>query len=155
MKKLFCIVAFILGFATATYAQKGDVVMGIQLNNASEINQMGLGVKIQCFVSDAIRIEPSFNYFFKKATVDTWDVNLNAHYVFNVTDKFHLYPLVGLVFSRWTITDTGNFNRFGANVGAGAEYYFTEKIGMIGEVKYQLVKDVSQCVFSLGVNYKF
>ncbi|MEG0559494.1 MAG: porin family protein [Muribaculaceae bacterium] len=153
MKKLLCIAVCVLGFAGASFAQKGNVALGLHVSNATEINQMGLGVKVQCFISDAIRIEPSFNYYFKKAGIDMWDVNANVHYVFNVADQFNVYPLAGLVFSHWS--GASSFNRFGANLGAGAEYYFTEKIGMSAEVKYQFVKDVSQCAFSLGVNYKF
>ena len=99
-----------------------------------------------------------------------WDANLNAHYLINVyQDKLYLYPIVGLNFSSLSFDDKGflkeygvdpNFehkdiNRFGLNLGAGAEYRVTEKIGLSLEYRHTILKDIDQGVFSIGANYKF
>ncbi|MDD2961012.1 MAG: porin family protein [Muribaculaceae bacterium] len=156
MKRLLFVLFAFLGLATSAVAQKGDVTLGLQLQNATCAHQMGVGVNVGCFVSNSVRLEPSFNYYFLNAGLKAWDINLNAHYVFNVVERFRLYPLLGLTFSHWTAdTDDSSVDRIGLNVGAGAEYLITDHISFKGEMKFQYVADFNQAVFSLGANYRF
>ena len=50
---------------------------------------------------NAIRGEASLDYFFKKDGMSMWDVNLNVHYLFPITEKIKVYPLAGLTFTNW------------------------------------------------------
>lgn len=165
-----------LGMGSA-YAQKGEKAVGVNLGYGTEISNLGIGAKFQYGITDAIRAEASFDYFLKKDFVSMWDVNVNAHYLFPVADKFKVYPLVGLTYTNWKLDgfdisygddneDLGAFNdeysvensntgKFGVNLGAGAEYSISPKLTASFEVKYQLISDFNQAVFNIGVAYKF
>ena len=172
MKKILALVCTALLGITAGMAQvnKGDVAAGINLNYGSKIENLGLGAKFQYTIIDHLRAEVGFNYFFKKNFQSMWDANLNAHYLINVyQDKLYLYPIVGLNFSSLSFDEKGaakefgpqagnahdDINRFGMNLGAGAEYRITENIGIALEYRHTILKDIDQGVFTIGANYKF
>ena len=83
---------------------------------AKGVNNLGIGIKYGYMLSDALRIEASGMYYFKSPGVelkdmagylnkkgeytsakdcDWFDINLNAHYLFNVADQFSIYPIFG------------------------------------------------------------
>ena len=172
MKKILAFVCTILLGITAASAQvnQGDVAAGINLNYGSGIENIGLGAKFQYTIINHLRAEVGFNYFFKKNYESMWDANLNAHYLINVyQDRLYLYPIVGLNFSSLSFDEKGflkeygidpnvkheDINRFGMNLGAGAEYRITEKIGISLEYRHTILKDIDQGVVSIGANYKF
>ena len=171
MKKLFIIalMAFV-GMSVQAQSVKGDMAAGVNLAYGTKdgFSNFGIGAKFQYNFTDAIRIEPSATYFFKKDYTKMWDVNVNFHYLFNVADKFQLYPLAGasLVgvkaevdgFSFGGIEVGGasaSETKFGFNVGAGAQYWLTETFGLNFDFKYQIVSDMDRPVFSLGGVVKF
>lgn len=111
-----------------------------------------------------------------------WEINANAHYLFNIGDKFKVYPLVGLTYvhghfsgfdfdfgdgdlgygapmrkANGEINADGSYDtgKFGVNLGGGAQYDLTDNFMLNFEVKYSLVSDLDQCVISLGAAYKF
>lgn len=130
--------------------------LGIGFNYGSKFDQPGLGVKLQASITPQIRIEPEFIYFFKNDGVETFDVNLNFHYLFPLAPKVKLYPLVGLSYSHWSFD--GPFddeNRFGVNIGAGIEFALARNVGLFVEERGQLVSDYSQSVTSVGLKFRF
>ena len=135
-------------------AQAKTAAVGLNLNYGTEIESLGLGVKGSYCFTDHIRGEASFNYFFPKDHFTMWEINANAHYLFNIGDKFKVYPLVGLTYVHGHLSgfDTG---KFGVNLGGGAQYDLTDHLMLNFEVKYSLVSDLDQCVISLGAAYKF
>lgn len=135
-------------------AQAKTAAVGLNLNYGTEIESLGLGVKGSYCFTDHIRGEASFNYFFPKDHFTMWEINANAHYLFNIGDKFKVYPLVGLTYvhGHWSSYNTG---KFGVNLGGGAQYDLTDNLMLNFEVKYSLVSDLDQCVISLGAAYKF
>lgn len=162
-------------------AQAKTAAVGLNLNYGTEIESLGLGVKGSYCFTDHIRGEASFNYFFPKGHLTMWEINANAHYLFNVADKFKVYPLVGLTYvhGHWSGLDVNlgggdwgygapmrkangeitvkdnNTGKFGVNLGGGAQYDLTDNLMLNFEVKYSLVSDLDQCVISLGAAYKF
>lgn len=172
-KRVMMLAAAVMMACTMNAQQAGDLAIGGNLNYSlhSDIKQFGIGAKMQYSVTDAIRIEPSFNYFFKKDYFSSWDVNINAHYVFNVAPKWNVYPLVGitLVGAKAHLSDIADDwgdelgdavgdeseTRFGGNVGAGVEYLINDQWSIDFEAKYQIVSDIDRPVISLGVAYKF
>ena len=97
MKKLLLTLACAMTSLFAS-AQAKTAAVGLNLNYGTEIESLGLGVKGSYCFTDHIRGEASFNYFFPKDHFTMWEINANAHYLFNVADKFKVYPLVGLTY---------------------------------------------------------
>ena len=170
MKRFFIIalVAFI-GMSVQAQNVKGDMAAGVNVAYGTKdgFSNFGIGAKFQYNLSDAIRIEPSATYFFKKDYTNMWDANVNIHYLFNVAEKFTVYPLAGVslvgvkaeVDLDFGVMDFGEVSasetKFGANLGGGAQYWLTESFALNFEVKYQLVSDFDRPVFSLGSVVKF
>lgn len=159
MKKIILSLLCATGISATAFAAGGDVAVGMQVSNSSTYNLTGLGVKVQCELIDAFRLEPSFDYYFKHNSISAWDVNLNVHYLVNVTNKFDVYPLAGLGYVRFS-EDLGNstsYNqgRLAFNVGGGAEVALTHQVSFTGELRYQIMSDYSQFVPMVGVKYKF
>ena len=145
-------------------AQAGDKALGAQLVFGSKTNSIGLGVKGQYYFTDQIRGEASFDYFFKNQGISMWDINANVHYLFDVADKFKVYPLAGLGYTNWSYkyeypghsVIEGSDGRLAINLGGGAEYELTKDLSVNAELKYQIVSNnYSQLVLGVGVAYKF
>ena len=137
------------------------------------IESAGLGIKYQYNITNPLRIEPSFNYFFENDNVSMLDLNVNFHYLCPVAQSVKLYPLFGLTMSNWMfdmhdldvdwdgdhvhVDDGGNHNEFriGVNLGAGAEFALGRNWAMNVEFRYQLVDDFDQGVINFGAAYRF
>ena len=160
MKKLiviFSMMFFIMGNA---FAQKGIQAAGVSLNYGTEISSIGLGVKYQYNITNDIRLEPSINYFFGHNKKDQYDINATAHYLLPMASNIRLYPLAGLTYVKRredleNSKDKIMRNRFGLNLGGGAEFDITDELMMNFELKYQCVRNFGQAVFSIGLAYMF
>ncbi|MCR4582957.1 MAG: porin family protein [Prevotella sp.] len=167
MKKLLLIAAVMFGFAANVNAQDtgfavgGQVVMG----TGSGFTNYGIGVRGQYYFTENFRGEITGDYFFKKDHVTYFDVNAMVHYVFNINDKFSVYPLggVGLMGASTgdetyssggsTIHIEGSTStEFIFNLGGGVEYRFADKIRGFVEAKEQF-KDGSRFNLSVGVMF--
>ena len=91
---------------------------------------------------------------------------VNLHYLFHVADKFSFYPLAGVSllgakadlgdgWEEFGVKASASETKFGANLGAGAQYWLTESFALALEIKYQLVSNYDRPVFTLGAAYKF
>ncbi|MDR1339545.1 MAG: porin family protein [Prevotellaceae bacterium] len=97
---MFCMFA-IAGLTvslTASAQEKGDMAAGanVIMSTGQELTNFGLGAKLQYSITTPIRIEGAFNYFFKKDMTSMWDAGINAHYLFFISDRVTVYPLVGV-----------------------------------------------------------
>lgn len=180
MKKLLLLVAILMA-GMSVYAQKGVKAVGLNLDYGTEISNVGFTGKFQYGITNAIRVEPAFTYYLKKDGVNLWDITANVHYLFNVTPKFTVYPLVGIGYAHtkasfsddledympdgWSMNYEGeemsddegssSSGNFCANFGAGAEYKLTDKLSIGAEFKYQLIDNFNQFVIGIGATYKF
>lgn len=159
MKKfwLLALLAFI-GLGASAQHSKGDMAAGINLGFGTEISSFELGAKFQYGISNPIRAEVAFNYFFENDFTSMWDIELTGHYLFNVAEKFSIYPLVGITYTNIKVSYLGwsaSEGRFGANLGAGAEYYLNQTFSIGLEAKYQLIADFDQAIISVGATYRF
>ena len=161
MKKLIVIFSMMFCIMGSAFAQKGIQVAGVSLNYGTEISSIGLGVKYQYNITNNIRLEPSITYFFENNKgVDMFDLNVNAHYLLPVQNNVRLYPLAGLTYATWR-ADFGHdgaeltHNKFGINLGGGAEFDISDELMVNFEIKYQLVSDFDQAIFSVGLAYMF
>ena len=162
MKKLLLLVCAAVMSLSAS-AQAGDKALGAQLVFGSETNSLGFGVKGQYYFTDHIRGEGSFDYFFKRKGLSMWDVNANVHYLFDVADKFKVYPLAGLGYTNGSYkyeyagapVVEGSDGRLAVNLGGGVEYELTKNLNVNAEAKYQIISNYNQLVLGVGVAYKF
>ena len=162
MKKLLLLVCAAVMSLSAS-AQAGDKALGAQLLFGSKTNNIGLGVKGQYYFTDQIRGEASFDYFLKNQGVSMWDINANVHYLFDVADKFKVYPVAGLGYTNWSYKyeyaghtrAEGADGRIAINLGGGAEYELTKDLSVNAELKYQIISNYNQLLLGVGVAYKF
>lgn len=187
MKKQFIALCMALVGLCASAQEKGDMAAGLNLGvapfvgNGGGTTNFGLGAKFQYNVTNPIRLEADLEYWFKSLGIGVFDVSANVHYQFKLSDKFNLYPVVGIGYGRvsnvWEDAidelddimsnmpgygyddddDDSSFsgNRFLFNVGIGAEYAVTDKISVGAEFKYQFMKDYGRLPITIGVTYKF
>ena len=177
MKKLFMVAIILMVGVGAAMAQKNVKAIGLNINYGTEISNLGFGAKFQYGISDAIRIEPSFNYYLEKDGLGLWDINANIHYLFDVAEKIKVYPLAGLGYANCKSTwESGYFDSYGeyhefesedgeenssssgeiaVNLGIGGEYQLTNKFSIGAELKYQIISNFNQLVAAIGVTYKF
>lgn len=156
MKKILMIACMML-MGTAAFAQQGATSVGANVNYGlhSDYKNFGVGVKAQWEFMNNIRIEPSFNYFFKKDYCTMWDVNMNLHYLIPA-GSVKIYPLAGLTLLGSKVEVLGvsdSDSDFGLNLGAGVEFPLTEAIKLNLEGKYQIVKDWDRPVISAGLSF--
>ena len=65
-------------------------------------------------------------------------------------------------FTRFTVTKTyatdydvsGSDGKFGVNLGAGMEFDLDKNWSLNFDIKYQLISDLDQAVFNLGVGWR-
>lgn len=162
LKSLFITLALIVGMGTA-YAEEGKGTHGAGVTfgfgTGHGMNNFGLGVRYNYMLSDNVRIEPSFMYYFNTDSFTQDDISFNAHYLFNMADdKFHIYPIFGVttIFGKEKFVDENDvkindhYTRFGCNLGVGFQYDVTHDFSLIGEAKYKLVKDFGNVHFAVG-----
>lgn len=87
MKKIFIFLGLMFVMLSSTYAQKGRQAIGFGLSYGTEIESAGLGIKYQYNITNPLRIEPSFNYFFENDNVSMLDLNVNFHYTLSGSSK--------------------------------------------------------------------
>jgi len=181
MKNLvkIAVIAIALSASFVANAQQGQMAVGGNLViGGSGETFFGLGAKFQFGVTDEIRLEGSFSWFFPKTTTTTtviplppfivqsevsrniWDFNVNAHYLFPISGtQLTVYPLVGLGWFGARSSGGGvslNANRFGANIGGGADFPITETITLNFEARYKFVSDFDNPYFiRVGAAFRF
>lgn len=181
MKK-FILAAVVTLFSIAANAQEGKFAVGAQVLYPTDVKSLGVGAKASYGFTDAIQGQASFNYFLKKNYTTVWDVNADAHYLFNIGNNAKIYPLAGLTYMRVSI-DSNSFakelgsaisditgqdvnkslpqvgsssdGKFGVNLGGGIQYALTESLLLNAEVKFQIVRNYNQAVLSAGIAYAF
>lgn len=186
MKKFLLTICLALAGLSSFAQEKGDKSVGVNLGVApciesgASLTNFGIGAKFRYHVTSPIRIEADLDYWLKAKECDVLDFSVNAHYLFKVTDKISVYPLVGLGFahiSGFTSNDdsfddfddsnpwedmedymdnssSSSLNRMLINVGVGADYSLTDKISVGAEIKFQYIKDFNRSPFKVGVIYK-
>ena len=100
----------------------------------------------------------------QNGALSAWAIDVNAHYVFKLSDMFGFYPLAGLDLSFWKVSlgNSASLNktRLGANIGLGGEVYATDQLSVGLEFKYNILKSwgdlrLSQPLLALRIGYNF
>lgn len=161
MKRIVIALCIALIGITGAYAQKkGDFAIGVNLGVAPNLEKdlsvtnFGLGLKVQYNITNPIRLEAGGDYWFRNNLNDMADAYVNFNYLFNVGNRFKLYPLVGVGYAKYGIKDHHK-NGVLVNVGVGGEFPFTSHFSAGVEVKYQYIKDFQRIPISIGATYRF
>lgn len=161
MKK-YLLVAVLALFSASAFAQKDVFGFGVNFNytpcleSGADLNHFGVSGKMQYGITDALRAEVSLGYDFKEKNISVFETGASLHYLFNITDRFRVYPVVGVGYAnlKYEVPDTDE-DKVYVNAGAGAEYDITRNIAVGAEVKYQFIEDFNRLPISIGVTYKF
>jgi len=153
MKRMIMLFVF-AAIATIGYAQKGQSSVGFTLGHSFDTENVIAGLDFRYNVTNEVRLAPSLSHFVKHDGLSAWAIDMNAHYVFPLTDMFGFYPLGGAGLTFW---DLGGYtrNRFGLNIGLGGELYATKEITIGLEMKYNIVSTYEQAIIGLRVGYNF
>ncbi|WP_237702575.1 outer membrane protein [Bizionia argentinensis] len=160
----FIIASALLFFMSAN--MQAQIAIGGGLGYNEKVSGAGVTAKAQFNITNEIAISPGFTYFFGTAVYgfnqNMIAVDVNGHYFFDIMDdKLKIYPLVGLNFSSYK-TGYSNYyfqtsevsnSTFGANIGAGAQYKFTEKLSVYLEPKY-VASEFGQVIVNAGILYQ-
>ncbi len=88
----------------------------------------------------------------------------DAHYILPVSISASLYPIGGLLYSRWALDAAPEGesrlpaqidHRLGLNMGLGLQHDIGYRVRANYELKYQFIRDHSQMVFMAGFGFWF
>lgn len=175
MKRLFvafiCIVACCMSTNAKIKTDFGTYAFGASglYGTSGDYNHGGAGLTLQKFFGDEFRFSMFANYFFKQNNASFIEFGNDFNYVFPLTPKLGIYPVLGLGYSIMKLNNAiekpagvdilpddyaddseGNLN---FDLGAGCEYYFTPSFKGFAEVKYRYVKNYDRTLFQVGVAY--
>jgi len=167
MKK-FVLILVLVASTSALFAQtvKGDKSIVLEAGFQSDPMRFLIGAQGRYNIVNNVRIAPDMMFIFPKDRVLGFDVNLNVHYVFNLSPSLKglsLYPLAGFSMMNWRYSgrtvhnvkipsDSGT--DFGFNLGAGGSYNLNNTSFLNLEMKYTF-SDVDCFTFTLGYGIKF
>ena len=166
MKKIILCLALVQCIAQCN-AIAQSYSAGAGLAYGDDIKEPGINVRSYYnLANDKICFGPEFTYFKKRTDnsaneeidISLFELNLNAHYIFEVTHKLGIYPIVGLNYSqeKEKYTDTEEeetIKKWGMNAGVGT-HYAVNKLTVFLEYDH-LFSDLNQNTFILGVFYTF
>jgi outer membrane protein X len=179
LKKTAIMLVAATAFAMNVSAQeKGDMALGVNLalGSGDGVTNYGIGAKFQYNITEPVRLESAFTYFFPKtygiegiaeSKLNMWDISINGQYLFSLNETLTVYPLAGLGILGTSASAEINIGEgieyesgasstdFGLNVGGGIDFKLTEKLVLNGQVKYMIAGDWSRPIVSAGLTYKF
>jgi len=159
---LIAITAILLSFNL-----NAQIAIGGGIGYNQEVSSPGITVKAEFNITDKIAITPNVSYFFGGSTRfigynrNVLGIDVNATYAIDIIEKLKVYPVVGANFSSYKTRTTfffiedrvENETAFGANIGAGAQWQFTDKLCVYLEPKY-VASNYSQIIVNAGVLLK-
>ena len=142
MKKFLMIA--VMAMSALTMSAQGKMAVGANINLGIFSNShtcMGFGAKFQYEFIQNLRGEAGFEYYTNCDGWGTWDINVNAAYLFPVAEKFKLGPMAGLTVvgtHGWPDTiGKENVTTVGLNIGAAGEYQISDSFKLGLDVYYK------------------
>ncbi len=138
MKLKMMLAAAALMGSTAVMAGEPFQSRGLGFNvGYSGLNEnAGIGVHARFHLVAGLRVEPTFDYYFKKNEIGYWDVMANFNYVFGLAqNKVGLYPIVGIGVGKPTFD--GADADLAWNLGGGVEFPVSNDFSLGVELKGQ------------------
>lgn len=154
MKKfVLAIIALVATAATVSAQEQGEWSVAPKFNiytNTGDGVVLGLGAGMRYSITDAVRIEPSFIYMLDNNSA--LEIACDVHYVFDVADRWNVYPMAGLTANNiygWSS---------GVNLGAGVDFAISDSWDITAAVKWQpMFSDdrTNPVLIQIGGSFKF
>lgn len=150
MKKLLLTIACMFT-GMGAFAQMEGIELGGRLNFSYDRPHLGIGVVGRYHINDHFRPEVTLNFYPKDGKIDpAWDLNANLHYIFDITDRFKLYPLGGI-----GVIGYDSHTWLGANLGGGLQFNISKNLHLTAETYYQFVDGDARGITNVGLVYAF
>lgn len=167
MATVVLLVATVLpSFAGGTL--RGRKSMGIYGGYATRSESGVAGIYFNYRFSQCFMLAPSADYVFRHIDEDGFNIDLNAFVPFavNSAQTVSLYPIGGVGYSAinrrsgdslmlTTADSRHRVDRFGLNVGTGAEWLVSPTLRLAFEGKWRWRTDYSSGLFTLSIGYVF
>lgn len=155
---------FLIGFLpTNVHAQHFSAGGGVAYN--ATVETPGLNLRGYYNKGEHFCFGPEFTYFFPKnethgdeaIKTSVWEINFNAHYIFEVNERLGVYPLFGFNYTKEkeaitylskAETKEESVDAFGVNLGAGLHVPLPKFTPFI-EYEY-VASNLSEHVITLG-----
>jgi opacity protein-like surface antigen len=157
MKKLLLLTVLALTTSLGAFAQKGEKAVIGNIGYQTDSKHFLIGVQGKYNITNEIRIAPDFMLLFPKNHTIGLDINVNAHYVFNVDKNVSVYPLAGIAMQNSRFSHSGvtaSNTNFGFNLGGGFAYDLANNSFINAELKYTF-SDGDCATFTVGYGFKF
>ena len=138
------------------YSQEESIILGLGATAELEEGFIGINARAYYGLNEQFCFGPEVSYFPYQSIDNEYeksitDLNFNAHYIFELSEKIGLYPLSGL---NYTIEeerlidnndDSEEEKEFGINYGLGIHYrikkvfVFTEFKGIVGSLSDEFI----------------
>lgn len=169
MKKITLALLFAIGCLTLNAQQKYDddddrkrgFRFGVGLSYGSEVEEFGLHLNAEFFLSRGVSLSPEFNYFFLDDRHSFWTFNIDGHYYFSGSQAASLYGLLGLNFANY-VHDHRNDNfdgkgddtdsSVGLNLGIGANFHINARVVPFAQFKF-VASEFDQAVLTFGIRF--
>lgn len=174
MKKYFILLCVTLLSLSAQAQQKGDFALGVhggvtfgevKFGNLKEdVSQWGAGLFAQYNFANHWRAELEGTYHFEKNHSSDILLGLNVHYLFNLTEQFTVYPILGYgvafvhndTFREGSVTvEEDDSTDGGIQLGVGLQLNLDSNWFLSGEYKYQPGIFGDGHVVMAGIGYTF
>jgi outer membrane protein X len=168
---------FILSVSSASFGQY--LTLGGGLAWGSQIENAGINLRGFYNMSEQFRFGSNFTFFLSntspyingEVTTRIWEFNVDAHYIYPVSDRVSLYPFGGVnitgvswnhyyyqtyypVFQKpytQRVENNGNSTEPGLNLGAGFQFNLGSAAPYL-EFKY-VISDYDQAVIGFGIHF--
>ena len=150
-------ILLVLIYTTSSYAQEG-FMLGVGPTASFESSLFGANARLYYGTSPRFCFGPEISIFPYQRTEDEveeqlFEVNLNAHYLFELAHQFELYPLTGINYTIETERSEIDLEEeehtgTGINVGLGLHYSFGQVV-VFSEFK-SVIGELNDEFFTLG-----
>ncbi|MBI9072889.1 MAG: outer membrane beta-barrel protein [Melioribacteraceae bacterium] len=150
--RITILTAVLMLFVLSNVNSAQNIKVGGGLTFASEISNIGIHANGIYKIDETWEASPTLTYFLEKDYLSWFTIDVNAHYIFSKNDGLTAYGLAGLNMTFWSFdfeTEVPNFGfggvsldasgtDIGINIGGGARKEISEKMELVGEIKYVL-----------------
>lgn len=147
-KILLTTILIISTLAASAQMGKGNSATAFQLGLETNPGRLMVGADWRYNINHTLRVAVDGKFLFPNDRITGLNVNGNMHYVVNM-NNMNLYGLAGwaMLNNRYqgetifgTKIPSRGWTHWGANLGAGYEYYLTRSMFVLSELKYTFSK---------------